>query len=954
MKRVLALAGLLCFASIAFGQSQYAQITSNKIADAAGNKLSSGTITFTPVNNAGTPIAPQAVSGGRVVPRPVVFKVIAGVITPSYGTAQLVDVTQAYPANFCYTDTIHDNISGNTWSPDSCVQPAYNASWCSVTGGATTCNFDLYAPTSTPGVTVQAPSLIAGTFTTGAAGSAVSCTVNIAGSAPNYALSCSVPQGIQGVKGDPGVVTCSAGTCGTNGDYNVAGKMSASTVVAATTNNIVNAAQYAGSDCGAKIVAADAAWIASPVEIDVNQTCGNVWTTPIILSTNHNLKFTQGGTYVLPSGNVVKGNNDVSGIGSQVVTQLAAAQPSAMFLTADGWHTTTGTNAASNVVFHDFTMDGNVTNNITTSCPSTVDSCAYGIYVNSTPTQAPSNIEIKNITFQNFHGPEVMVETGSNNIKGWPQASYVNIHDNKFLNEVWTSVKVYGFNAHMRIENNLFQNWDSLDIGYGLAIGWHSADSDDSGCTSSSPAATSDWKINNNRFLYPAQLYPSSTKGHLFATEMFGGSYPCDYVNGMEYTHNYHDAGGLSGGTGFSGGGSNSHIDDNVWVNSTGYGSRNGVEASLANGTISRNIILNGGIAAYSMGRNFTANHFDLVDNIVQNYDPNTNLSGMNALKIGSGTSSAPVSNVNITGGTYDISGQGASSGTGNNSIVVNGGTGYIKGLKIFGVKVLACGDASCGGIRIATASDSTSSGIEISNNDIQGVSGGASYAGILDGASGYPDNDTGVTVHDNKIINFSTPISLYTTGSSAQWGNITSATQTTSPYASIVIQGNGVDVVPSDGRVKFVPGSGANISALGNVVTIGATGIGSVVASIPTALYTAPIGCTAFAPAEGWTGGTYRVSGGITTTVASTVTGTMNTYLGYFQVDGIYRGPNLGGVINLQTVGSDSTNISPQLGQLTIQVKPGTPISYCTGIVAGTPTGYTYSGVWHLEHIGQ
>jgi hypothetical protein len=152
--RILALLPLLA-SSLLYAQSQYAQITATNITDAAGNKLVSGSITFTPVNNAGTPIAPHATSGGRVVPRPVVFKVVNGVITPSYGTAQLVDVTQTNPVNICYADRIHDNLSGNTWSPDPCVQPAYNASWCSVSNGVTTCNFDNYQPTSTPGAIVQ-------------------------------------------------------------------------------------------------------------------------------------------------------------------------------------------------------------------------------------------------------------------------------------------------------------------------------------------------------------------------------------------------------------------------------------------------------------------------------------------------------------------------------------------------------------------------------------------------------------------------------------------------------------------------------------------------------------------------------------------------------------------------------------------------------------------------------
>lgn len=150
MKRFLAVA-LLCIAPSLFAQSQYAQIVGTNVADAAGNKLLSGTISFTPVTQSGAAIAPNIVSGGRVIPLPVTFKVINGVITPSFGTAQLVDVTQANPSNFCYKSTIHDNLSGQTWTPDSCLQPASTASWCTVTGGVTTCDYNKYVPVGTPG-----------------------------------------------------------------------------------------------------------------------------------------------------------------------------------------------------------------------------------------------------------------------------------------------------------------------------------------------------------------------------------------------------------------------------------------------------------------------------------------------------------------------------------------------------------------------------------------------------------------------------------------------------------------------------------------------------------------------------------------------------------------------------------------------------------------------------------
>lgn len=139
--------------ALLYGQSQYALITASNIADTAGNRLASGTITFTPVLTPGStlPASPHLVDGGRGLATPVTFNVIAGELSPIYGTAQLVDVTQANPANFCYADSIHDNNSGETWTPDACVQPAYNASWCSVTSGQTTCDFDNYVPTGTPG-----------------------------------------------------------------------------------------------------------------------------------------------------------------------------------------------------------------------------------------------------------------------------------------------------------------------------------------------------------------------------------------------------------------------------------------------------------------------------------------------------------------------------------------------------------------------------------------------------------------------------------------------------------------------------------------------------------------------------------------------------------------------------------------------------------------------------------
>lgn len=155
MRRILSLLTLCLCAVAAAAQtpSQYVLFTANNITDLAGNKLASGTFTATPVLTPGstTPAAPQLVGGGRGIAAPIIFNVTGGVLSASYGSAQLVDVTQANPANFCYSTQIHDNNTGNTWNQDACLQPAYTATGCTVTSGQTTCDYDNMVPTGVPG-----------------------------------------------------------------------------------------------------------------------------------------------------------------------------------------------------------------------------------------------------------------------------------------------------------------------------------------------------------------------------------------------------------------------------------------------------------------------------------------------------------------------------------------------------------------------------------------------------------------------------------------------------------------------------------------------------------------------------------------------------------------------------------------------------------------------------------
>ena len=137
-------------------QSQYVQFTASNLTDAAGTPLQSGTLTLTPITATGAAIAPHLSTGGRAIPAHVVFKVINGAIVPITGSAQLADVSMTNPSGFCYQSILHDNVGGNSWTMDSCLQPAYSATWCSVSNNVTTCNYDNYVPTGTSGALVVA------------------------------------------------------------------------------------------------------------------------------------------------------------------------------------------------------------------------------------------------------------------------------------------------------------------------------------------------------------------------------------------------------------------------------------------------------------------------------------------------------------------------------------------------------------------------------------------------------------------------------------------------------------------------------------------------------------------------------------------------------------------------------------------------------------------------------
>jgi hypothetical protein len=84
-----------------------------------------------------------------------------------------------------------------------------------------------------------------------------------------------------------------------------------------STNTLV-AANFPGADCGAKIMAADAA-ADSGATLEVTQACGATWTTPIAVGRSHTLRIEDGAyqtanTVLLHDGACVEGQNAVLAI----------------------------------------------------------------------------------------------------------------------------------------------------------------------------------------------------------------------------------------------------------------------------------------------------------------------------------------------------------------------------------------------------------------------------------------------------------------------------------------------------------------------------------------------------------------------------------------------------------------------------------------------------------------
>ena len=204
----------LALVYVASASAQWISITASHIQNSTGSGglLATGQLCAQPVDISNHPLAVSAGGGGMILSTPACTPVVAGAISGF----QLPDTSLTTPINACFRITVKD-ANGIPQIPAAgynCVQPSSVDGvgttahvWCT-TSGTTTCNLDLYPPSSpaqaivAAGAPGPANSLVIGIVTQAAPGGSVAATIT--GSAPSQALNLTLPTGVQGPQGNPG------------------------------------------------------------------------------------------------------------------------------------------------------------------------------------------------------------------------------------------------------------------------------------------------------------------------------------------------------------------------------------------------------------------------------------------------------------------------------------------------------------------------------------------------------------------------------------------------------------------------------------------------------------------------------------------------------------------------------------------------------------------------------
>lgn len=296
MKRNLPLF-LICFlcvtgiSAVSAQSVSYTPVVASAVADAGGNKLASGYITFTPVDNSGNPLSARG-----VISRAVKCFVVAGAITtqPGGGTCQVADALASNP-NLCYKVSLWDSVQKSPIPTpgQSCAQPTGSSPW----------SYDSYVPNETPATLVQSgPAGVnwRGTWS-GSASYNLNDGVTYGGSSYVSLVggNTSTPPGSSWELLAQAGTGSIAGLSGDGaGDASLTGRFSAAAV-----NNVYDADSSIAADCGAAIDTEDAAIGSStPALIQFSQSCaGAVFSTAVTPAAGHDLQIVQPGTYTMNS-----------------------------------------------------------------------------------------------------------------------------------------------------------------------------------------------------------------------------------------------------------------------------------------------------------------------------------------------------------------------------------------------------------------------------------------------------------------------------------------------------------------------------------------------------------------------------------------------------------------------------------------------------------------------------
>ena len=358
------------------------------------------------------------------------------------------------------------------------------------------------------------------------------------------------------------------------------------TITAGTTNSVLNAAEFPGSDCGAKINAADTALGSTGGEIDVNLACGTTWTTPVVLSANHNLFFVQAGTYIVPS---------ISALGFNIIdlrgSELQIPAYSTVTTTAGMIGFYNGSSVGSNVTIQNGILDGNWANTPTANtCAPTA--CRPAIRItNGGNAAAVHDISMDNLVFQNWNNPPFVMagHDPTAYVPDFPLPYNISIHGDgescKFQNLGGNGINIYSFDHNVSIRGCHFTNWgDGLTVEHADAIATNPIFYSDA---ADSYPGTTDFTLDVSGNIFDNTQLPADGGWGYVGEFPAGGT---QWVTDFKFNDNQVNDGGTGKGACLSGVYKGAVIEGNYW-SAEGVCEGTGTNLTIDGNTISGTIV---------------------------------------------------------------------------------------------------------------------------------------------------------------------------------------------------------------------------------------------------------------------------------------------------------------------------------------------------------------------------